>query len=67
LAEQLAASEAARVFLYGLVLDLRSGRVKPEQVEELAGGGFKLNALPEQEDATQASADSQPPDNPGGE
>lgn len=45
LAEVHETTEASRVYLYELVLQLISGEVKPEQVEELPDGGFKVNPV----------------------
>lgn len=50
LAEVQEKTEASRQFLHGLVMQLRDGAVKPEQVELLEGGGFKVIPLPEPED-----------------
>jgi len=50
LAEQQAVTEANRHFLHGLVDQLRLGAIKPEQLELLEGGGFKVNPLAEEVD-----------------
>lgn len=52
LAERQEATELNRRFLYDLVLKLKSGEVKPDQLEELEGNGFKVNPLPEPEESS---------------
>lgn len=50
LAEQHDATESSRKFLYDLVLKLKSGEVKIEQVEELPDTGFKVNPISDEEE-----------------
>ncbi len=58
LAESQERTEASRQFLCDLVIELKTGVVKPEQVELTADGGFKVNDLTETEpDAEQDSQD----------
>ena len=47
LAEQQAATEVNRRFLYDLVLKLKSGEVTLDQIAELPDGGFELDSLEE--------------------
>ena len=49
LAEQQQGTEAARLFLTGLVLRLRAREIEPEQVVLLEGGGFRVDPKPDTE------------------
>jgi hypothetical protein len=59
LAELQESTESSRRFLYDLVDQIRLGKIKPEQIELVEGGGFKVNFPPNQGDGLAVEIDKE--------